>query len=157
VNLTRTGQQLRRVAKRPYHVVRRRQAGPPRVLFILGCQRSGTTLLTRIFDHDWQAKVYDENSALSSRDVPKQLRLNPLPEVASMFADDRASLIVAKPLVERQNAVQLLDAIENSRAIWLYRHFEDAAASHVQKWGPGHSMRNLRSIVEAVPHDWRNE
>jgi len=145
------------MAKQPYHFVIRTRPKGTRILFILGCQRSGTTLLTRIFDRDWQTSVYREKSTLSSRDIPKQLRLNPLPEVAAIFDGDRAGLIVAKPLVESQNAVVLLKGIENSRAIWLYRNFEDVAASYVRKWGPGHSMRDLRSIVEAVPHDWRYE
>jgi hypothetical protein len=36
-----------------------------RIFFILGCQRSGTTLLLRIFEEDWNAQVYREVSALS--------------------------------------------------------------------------------------------
>jgi len=157
VNLSKTGRRLRRIAKQPYHFVCRTRSSATRILFILGCQRSGTTLLTRIFDRDWQTRVYNEMSTLSSRDEPKQLRLNPLPEVAATFDGDRAGLIVAKPLVESQNAVELLNGIDNSRAIWLYRYYEDVAASYVEKWGPGHSMRDLQSIVDAVPYDWRYE
>lgn len=157
VDLSQSGRRLRRTAKQPYHFLNRTSPEDTRILFILGCQRSGTTLLTRIFDRDWQASVYHEKSTLSSRDEPKHLRLNPLPEVAATFDRNRAGLIVAKPLVESQNAPEILDGINNSRAIWLYRHYDDVAASYVRKWGFGHSMRDLRSIVNALPDDWRYE
>ena len=76
------------------------------ILFIVGCQRSGTSLMTRIFFRDVRAKVYRESSILSSKD-PFRLRLNPLPLVEKRISRDKAPLIILKPLVESQNIIKL--------------------------------------------------
>jgi hypothetical protein len=129
----------------------------PTVVFIVGCQRSGTTMLTRIFERDINAKVYAETSRLSSLDHPKRLRLNPLESVKKVVEQERASLVILKPLVESQNTPELLDYFKGSKAIWLYRHYKDVAASYVTKWGEGHSAKDLRRIIEKRPNDWRAE
>ena len=51
------------------------------IFFILGCQRSGTSLMQRVFRKDLNTRIYGEMSKLSSQDTVKQLRLNPLPVV----------------------------------------------------------------------------
>lgn len=127
------------------------------VVFILGCQRSGTTMMTRVFEQDFNTKVYPETSRLSSQDAPKRLRLNPLPSVKQVVDQERAPLVILKPLVESQNALTLLDYFEGSKALWLYRHYKDVAASYVAKWGAGHSAKDLRAIVEKRPNNWRTE
>ena len=159
---------LLRAGKSVYQL---RQWGQPQqrgktILLIVGCQRSGTTLMNQIFEHDLRAKVYPEVSELSSADVPKQLRLNPMPQVYQQLEREPASLVVLKPLVESQRTPELLNEFEQPRAnspiltakaIWVYRHYRDVAASYVKKWGTGHSARDLRAILEAQPHNWRSE
>lgn len=136
------------------------------ILLIVGCQRSGTTLMNQIFEHDLRARVYPEVSELSSSDMPKRLRLNPLTQVRFQLAWQPASLVVLKPLVESQRTLELLDTFEQprpdgpiltARAVWLYRHYRDVAASYVKKWGAGHSARDLRAIVEQHSDNWRSE
>jgi hypothetical protein len=126
-------------------------------LFIVGCQRSGTTMMTRIFEQDLNTKVYAETSRLSSLDHPKRLRLNPLDSVKKIIEQERAPLVILKPLVESQNTPELLECFRGSRAVWLYRHYKDVAASYVKKWGEGHSAKDLRRIIEKRPGDWRAE
>ncbi|MCC6456096.1 MAG: sulfotransferase domain-containing protein [Caldilineaceae bacterium] len=127
------------------------------VLFIVGCQRSGTTMMTRIFEQDLNTKVFAETSRLSSLDQPKRLRLNPLDSVKRVIEQELAPIVILKPLVESQNIPELLDYFEGSKAIWLYRQYKDVAASYVEKWGEGHSAKDLRVIVEQRPNDWRPE
>ena len=69
------------------------------IVFILGCQRSGTTLMTRIFNRDLQTRVYTAFSDLSSLD-PDRLRLDPHHMIAERFRKDNAAMVVAKPIVE---------------------------------------------------------
>jgi hypothetical protein len=126
-----------------------------KIVFIVGCQRSGTTLLNNIFDRDWRTSVYKEQSRLSSRDSDKGLRLNPLDEVAAAIAADPAPIVVLKPLVESQNIPELLDYFEGSKAVWLYRRHTDVASSYVRRWND-RSITDLQSIVNDR-NDWRNE
>ena len=127
------------------------------ILFIAGCQRSGTTLLTNIFDRDLNAKMYPEVSKLTSQDTNRQLRLNPLPSVKSVIENEKAPLIILKPLVESQNILELLEYFEGSCSVWIYRNYKDVAASHIQKWGTRNSINDLKAIVDALPDNWRFE
>jgi hypothetical protein len=127
------------------------------VLFILGCQRSGTTLLSEIFERDLDCRSYGEFSELNSLDGADGIRLNPLPIVRAQLEKVRAPLIVLKPLVESQNAIMLLDGIENSTALWVYRNYRDVALSNSKKFSALNSINFLRSIVNNESNNWRSE
>src|SRR5262245_40086875 len=103
--------------KAVYHLAKFDRHQAKTVLYILGCQRSGTTLMNEIFERDLNTKVYAEQCKLTSNDVPKRLRLNPLSSVKTVLDQDRAPLVILKPLVESQNIIQLLDYIEGSKAL----------------------------------------
>lgn len=146
---------IRGAYKSGYQSLVLRRSARQRLLFILGCQRSGTTLMTELFERDFRVKVYGEYSKLSSRD-PNGLRLNPLPEVAQTLAQDRAPLIVMKPLVETQNALALLAQFPHAKILWMYRDYRDVARSKLKKSGMRNGIRDMLYIVEQRPH-WRAE
>lgn len=127
------------------------------VLFIIGCQRSGTTLMTEILEKDWDVKVYPEHSPLSNQDSLDGLRLNPLPEVKRAIEADRYPLVVLKPLVETQNADGLLDFFPQARAIWMYRHYRDVANSNLKRFGMNNGRKNLAYIARNDITNWRAE
>jgi hypothetical protein len=127
-----------------------------KMLFIIGCQRSGTTMMLRIFRRDLNSKVFGEFSKLSRYD-PDKIRLNPLATVSREIEKEKAPLIVIKPLVETQNIDQLLDNFSHSRALWMYRHYKDVAASNLKNFGKNNGIEDLRPIVEGDPANWRSE
>lgn len=130
------------------------------ILAIFGCQRSGTSLLTRVFFRDFNVKVYRETSQLSSHDQEspgRKLRLNAFEHIQAVFAKDRAPLIVLKPLVESQRANEFLDFFPNAKGLWLYRHYKDVAKSSLQAFGMDTGIRDLRPIVMAEKNNWRSE
>lgn len=131
--------------------------GRARVLFVLGCQRSGTTLMTEFFEADAEAKVYPEHSSLSARDRAHRLRLAPLGRVAATLERSRFPRIVLKPLVESQRTHELLEAVEGSRALWMFRDWRDVARSNLARFGRTNGIRNLRSIADRSKEDWRCE
>ena len=127
-----------------------------KILFILGCQRSGTTMMQKIFEKDMQAKVYGEFSKLSRHDKGR-IRLNPLNQVKREIDKDTPSLVVMKPLVEAQNLKELLDYFPSSKALWMFRHFKDVAASNLVNFGESNGIDDLRPIAQRDPHNWRSE
>lgn len=139
-----------------YHRVMPRQKNR-KLLFIVGCQRSGTSLMNRIFSRDLNVSVYREASKLSSTDLPKKLRLNPLNQVQQELERNKAPIIVLKPLVESQNILQLLDYFSQSKALWMYRHYKDTAISLVGRFGATTSLRNIKCIVEGDRSSWHAE
>ena len=153
-------QKVRRGLFRRWKRLRQRFMQPPgmrQLLFIVGCQRSGTTLLSRIFERDMNSASYGEASIFSHTAEPSRLRLRPMDEIATQIADTPARLVVLKPLVESQNILQLLNHFTESRAIWLFRDFRDVAASNLKKFGKQNSIKDLRIIAEGSSDDWRNE
>jgi hypothetical protein len=132
------------------------RASQKQILFIVGCQRSGTSLMVRIFDKDLNSKSFSERSVLSTRDE-KGFRLNPLDEVSEEFEKVRAPFIILKPLVESQNLPKLLDYFKGSKALWMYRHYKDVSASNLRHFGEQNGINDLRPIAENETGNWRNE
>lgn len=146
-----------RIGKSIYHAGRYVKIRNKKILFIVGCQRSGTTLLSDLFEHDPQTKSYGEVSKLTSEDPIRQLRLNDWTSVRDTLTQDKSPLVVLKPLVESQHLPELLDFMPNSSAVWLYRDYRDVASSAIIAWGRANAIRDLSHIVKNTPNNWRTE
>jgi hypothetical protein len=127
-----------------------------RILFILGCQRSGTSMMMKIFDNDIHTKVYGEFSELSATHSDP-IRLAPYPHVFKTINNTRAVSIVMKPLVESQNAVHLLDYFVSSNALWMFRHYKDVVSSGFIHWGSQNGIKNLFPIIRNDQTNWRSQ
>jgi hypothetical protein len=149
---------IRLASKHIYHSIRRRAHDRPRVLFIVGCQRSGTTMMLRLFDADFNCRGFNDSSELSSADTKGRVRWNPLPDVAAVINRVPAPLVVAKALVETQNVRKLLDYFPSSKALFIYRRrYADVARSDMLKFGARNGIYNLRPIATRDPRNWRSE
>ena len=126
------------------------------IVFILGCQRSGTTLMTRIFNRDLQTRVYTAFSDLSSLD-PDRLRLDPHHMIAERFRKDNAAMVVAKPIVESQNAIELLEFFKDAKAIWMFRNPNDVVRSNMKRFGKDNGIKDLLPVIRKEPGNWRSE
>lgn len=144
------------LAKRFFQRFVKRRPTDKKIMFIMGCQRSGTSLLTRVFVRDKNAVVFREASALSSND-PHKLRLNPLGELKRRFDRLNCDLIVAKPLVESQNAGELLSYFPNGHVLWAYRHYQDVAASSLKAFGVGVGVSDIRPFLSNDQTNWRSQ
>jgi hypothetical protein len=145
----------RLVSKHVYQSVRWRGLDRPKILMIVGCQRSGTTLMSRLFDGDRDCRVFGEFSALSA--VGKDgIRLNPLPDVAAVVSRVPAPLVVMKPLVETQRVRTLLNYFPNAKGLFMYRRYADVASSDLKKFGERNAIDNIRPIALGDTHNWRS-
>lgn len=124
-------------------------------VFIFGCQRSGTTLLGRVFDQDLRSSVLQENNILTTIINGEDLRLKPFPEVLRNLARIRAPLIVTKPLVESAHAPTILKEIPQSKGIWMFRDFKDVVASNVKRFSS--QLKGLKLATFGSPPSWRSE
>jgi hypothetical protein len=146
---------VRRVSKHVYQNIRWRALDRPKVLMIVGCQRSGTTLMAQLFDADRDCRVFGEFSVLSC--VGKDgIRLNPLPDVAAVLSRVPAPLVVMKPLVETQRLRTLLNYFPNAKALFMYRRYTDVASSDLRKFGLRNAIDNIRPIASGDTHNWRS-
>jgi len=127
------------------------------VLFILGIQRAGTSLMYWVFERDLDVKIYRETSELTSGDTLEHVRLNPLPAVKARLARDKTPLVVLKPLVESQRVHELLDTFPDARVLWQYRHYQDVAASNLKAFGMDNGLNDLRPFLRDDADNWRSQ
>lgn len=128
-----------------------------KILLIVGNQRSGTSIMEKIFEKDIRTKVYEDMSVLSSEDKVDRIRLNPMRMVKKEFSRVHAPLIVFKPLVESQNTDTILKNLDNSKALWMYRNYKDSIYSNLSHFGKKNGFRNLQPILEYEKNNWRSE
>jgi len=128
-----------------------------KILMIMGCMRSGTTMLSAVFDKFINTSVFGEFSILSTDD-PDKLRLNDIDMINGVLSAQKSDLIIMKPLVESQNANKYLAEIPNSSIIWLYRDFKEVAISNIKKFGVEKgAIANIRPITKDDQSNWRSQ
>lgn len=125
------------------------------IVFLLGCQRSGTTILSEVIEKDFRTKVYKESHSKTSSKDPSGLRIDPLPILKKEIFRNKTKTIVIKPLVESQHTNQLLSDFPESKVIWVLREYKGVISSDIKKFGPKNGTENLRKILEE--DTWRSE
>ena len=123
------------------------------IVFVLGCQRSGTTLLMNCFDQDRRARVFRDDSALTGF-RGNRLRLKPYCETERTLANCRSPLVVSKPLLDSQLADEILSDYPRSKAIWMFRNYRGVIGSSLKKFSS--QVESIRRVVDQ-PDDWRGE
>lgn len=155
ISLDKVRNRIGREAKHARLRIRPHQSAPHPLLNIVGCQRSGTTMLTELLDRDSRIRVYGELGGLFD-DVPRHHRLRDSSLVRAELARSGAALDVVKPLVESHRCRELIDLEHDGLAVWMFRHYSDVASSNLRRFGETNGVDNLRPIVGRDGHDWRN-
>ena len=154
----RIKQKIRRVwlvnQKRLLQSITADPAAPQKILFIMGCQRSGTTMMLRILERDRHSRIYGEFSELSLG--PNRTLLKPLPEVKAIIDRSPAPFVVVKPLVETQRLPEFFHHFPDAKVLWMYRHYKDVVSSNLKNFGTDNGIDDLRPIAQGDPHNWRS-
>ena len=145
-----------RLRKRLRQFLKFRPGTKKEVLFIVGAQRSGTSMIHHLFRLDWDAVTYDELSPLCRMEGDEPLRWKPLDIVQDRIEADRAPFVVCKPLVEAQRLPEILDTFPGAKAIWMYRDFRDVVSSSLKYFGEDVGHGDLAPILEEEDDDWRS-
>ena len=125
-----------------------------KIVYVVGCQRSGTTMLMRILEKDFRVDSYEESSCLFH---PDSLRLKSMEYVLNIVRGKRAPLSTIKPLLDSQNIGRILDRYENSYGLWIYRHYKDVANSSVSHFGKDTGISDVSAVADQSKGNWRAE
>ena len=106
--------------------------GKKQIVFILGCQRSGTTVCQNVFRDSAKFNVYGEGSRLA---MTPEWRLRSNADIDRLIRGSRRKFLLFKPLNDSQLARDFLRQYVGLKIIWLYRTMPDTANSAVRKWG----------------------
>jgi hypothetical protein len=100
-------------------------------VFILGKQRSGTTMLMRAFHRHPDMLVYDEH-----RDNAAFLdyRIRSAETVRTLLVEAHFPAVCMKPICDSHRISELRKEFPEAHIIWLYRDFKDVANSSLRKF-----------------------
>ena len=106
--------------------------GKKQIVFILGCQRSGTTVCQNAFRDSTKFHVYGEGSRLA---MTPEWRLRSYSDIDRLMRSSRRKFLLFKPLNDSQLARDFLRQYAGLKIIWLCRSMPDTVNSAVRKWG----------------------
>jgi hypothetical protein len=121
------------------------------VVFVVGAQRSGTRLPIQVLDCLPEISTFPEGSDPYFDGV----MLKPLDQIEELVRRSPAALIALKPICETHRTNELLDRFPGSKAIWIFRNFEDTVNSASLKWSSGRTMLRRLAQGQLKPGDWR--
>lgn len=121
-----------------------------RAIFVVGAQRSGTTLLLDCFEQSMRFQVLGEAS-----EAMDNFRIKSNDHIRDRIQACRHPFIVFKPLTDSHRVMDLLSLGNGTAAIWAFRRVEDRVNSSVAKFGD-HNLQILRGIsVGEGLHRWQ--
>ncbi len=126
----------------------------PTPIFVLGCQRSGTTMLIDTLMRAPGLWSHPEKSLIAY----DNFRLRSAPIVRAITARTPAHRVIYKPLCDSQLGDQLLLDHPDARVFWVVRRWQDVANSAVVKWGD-HQREVIDEVLRghASTVGWRGE
>lgn len=119
--------------------------GHSRPVFLLGCGRSGTTMVIDHLARSWQVDLYNEDHPAAF----EKWRLRDLDTIADLVHRSHAQITLFKPILDTHLARRLLSRFDDSRMLFSYRHYSDVVNSAVRRFG----SPDWASTV----HDWLEE
>ena len=128
-----------------------------KLICILGCQRSGTTMTADLMGLSPRVRVYGEGDEryFFWDGAP---RLKSIEEVKTQIDNERSQFTVLKPLCESQRAGSLLNEIENSCGVWVFRDYRACVASHLKYYSQFHDGREyIRELLHVDKPCWKKE
>lgn len=134
----------------------------PRLVFIFGCQRSGTTMLRNFIGFDPRVSDYGEGDPpyfwQTPTEDPRYIRLVPDAEVEKLRRSERNDIVLIKPLHDTQRAAELLTKWPKSKGVFIFRHYREVILSHLTYYrGRYEPMPYLRDLLELNEGSWKAE
>ena len=144
------------VAKRLARSIDRVPRDRRSVVLIVGCQRSGTTMLQQTFlDRSWRVLILEEHDRRLVGNAPGEAKWQDYSTVFRRIHRLPFEVVAVKPLVESDRVAELMAAAGRVRGIWMLRHYSEVAQSNLSHFGRENPYRDLQPFRTGDPLDWR--
>ena len=108
-------------------------------VFVLGKQRSGTSMLMQTFHRHREVLVFDEHKC---NEAFLDYRLRDYDTIHRLLSDARFPFVCMKPICDSHLIRELYREFPQGQFVWLYRDFNDVANSSLRKFeSPTHAIR----------------
>jgi hypothetical protein len=118
--------------------------GGSRPVFLVGCGRSGTNMITRHLARSWQIKLYNEDNSLAF----KNWRMRDLRTIKKLVESNYATITLFKPILDTHLSYNLLSYFDQSKIIFAYRYYTDVVRSALKHFGPDNWYSRVKAWVE---------
>ncbi len=145
-------EKAQKLARRVQLAVSGKRRGRARAAFVFGAQRSGTDMVASVLNESPEVECYYESDLEAFQDFV----LIGNERVSTLVARSRARVVLFKSILNSQNATTLLDLGTESRALWLFRPYEDVVNSNLKRFH-GHFSELDEMIMDPVSAGWRVE
>ncbi len=118
-------------------------------VFILGCGRSGTTMMINIFHRDSQVEALGENDPKSARNFMLEHH-----RIQDAIITSKSPFLIMKPILNSFQVSHLLKAYSNSKILWMLRDFRDMISSSMAQFGNKVSEYMKNFIMHGESDNW---
>lgn len=115
-----------------------------RPVFLVGCGRSGTTMLVDQLARSWEVDRYNEDHPLAF----VKWRLRDLSTIRALVQQSRAKIVVFKPILDTHLASRLLDQFPDAKLIFIFRHYHDVIHSSLRRFGTDNWRNRVRRWIQ---------
>lgn len=146
--------------KRMYRALANRKAvwrrdhphpGPSLAVLIVGCQRSGTTMLGRILEKLMPVDCFHETDR---RAFLKNMRTRGAAVRRALVERSDAQAVLFKPICDSHLASDMLaEHGGDAKAVWIYRYWRDVTNSNVKIWS-SHWKEVYGDLLSGADTDW---
>ena len=111
-----------------------------------------------ILDRSWRVLILEEHDKrlVGNTRVVEETDWQDYSTVIQRLRQIPIEVVVAKPLVESSQAVELMDAAGEVKAIWMLRRYDGVARSNIKRFGLENVYHDLAGFCENDPLDWRS-
>lgn len=129
-----------------------------KIVFIFGCQRSGTTIIQKLVGLNPNVKFYGEGDPpyFYNSDSDKHHRIRSNNDINYFLKKETSPFIIIKPLYESHSAHKLVSDHTNSKGIWVFRNYLDVIDSHIHYYKQN-ANDYIRPLFTENKDNWINE
>lgn len=113
-------------------------------VFLVGCGRSGTSMLIWQLDKSWQIQLYNENHPAAF----DNFRLRDLKTIETLTQSSRAPVTLYKPILDTNMTPMLMQRFPTSKVIFAFRHYDDVINSSLKKFGTHNRINHVKRWME---------
>jgi len=130
--------------KRLAHPLRQDCTSSP--IFVLGKQRSGTSMLMGVFHRHPEVLVFDEHKNNLAFD---RFRLRGFERISQILENSRYPAVCIKPICDSHRIRELAEMFPTGKFVWIYRDYRDVANSSLRKFET--PTRAIRLVCQGKP------
>lgn len=118
-------------------------SGQSRPVFLVGCGRSGTNMVTKQLSTTWQIDLYNEDNPAAF----KNWRFRELATIEELINRGYSRITLFKPILETHLARMLLDRFPEASVIFSFRHVDDVVNSALRHFGEGNWPNRVKAWI----------